>query len=74
MTFRHDWSIRHKGSLFARGRAHCCGVIGDTQKRAKMGSRTQAGLRRAGEWHSTPVGEKIDKGRTPQGGQPAMGW
>ena len=45
-TFRHDWSIRHKGSLFAWGRAHCCGVIGDTQKRAKMGGRTQAGFER----------------------------
>ena len=56
MTFRHDWSIRHKGSLFAWGRAHCRGVVGDTQKRTKMGGRTQAGLRRAGEWHSTHLG------------------
>ena len=37
MTFRHDWSIRDNGSLFAWGRVHCCGVVGDTQKRTKMG-------------------------------------
>ena len=36
MTFRHDWSIRHKGSLFAWGRAHYCGVIGDVSLTLKI--------------------------------------
>jgi hypothetical protein len=73
-TFRHSWSV------FATGREHSCpfsglgGLAGDTQKRIKEEARTQAGLRRAGEWHSTPVGEKIERGRKPQEGQPAMGW
>ena len=73
-------TFTYRQRLFAWGREHCCphsslgGVVGDTQERTKMGGRTQAGLRRAGECHSTPVGEKIDKGRMPQEGQRAMGW
>ena len=68
MTFRYN------GPLFAWGKEYCCGVVGDTQERTKQERKTQAGLRRAEEWHSTPVGEKIEKGRTPQEGQPATGW
>ena len=34
----------------------------------KKVEKTQAGLRRAEEWHSTPVGEKIEKGEDATGG------
>ena len=63
MTFRHSWS------LFATGQ-HCCpysslrGVVGDTPERTAKEARTQAGLRRAGEWHSTPV--QVTAQRTAQ--------
>ena len=67
MIFRYNWS------LFVSGREHCCGVVGGTQERTRKVEKTQAGFRRTEEWHSTPVGEKIEKGRTPQEGQPAMG-
>jgi hypothetical protein len=30
-------------------------VVGDTQGRLEKGAKAQAGLERAGEWHSTPV-------------------
>ena len=59
MTFRYSWS------LFAWD---CCshsssvGMVGDTQRRTKKEGRTQAGLRRTGEWHFTPVGEKEKRG------------
>ena len=66
--FRHNWS------LIAWGSEYCCGVVGDTQERTTKAGKTQAGLQRAEEWHSTPVGEKKEKGRTPHEGQPAMGW
>jgi hypothetical protein len=36
-------------------------MVGDTQERTEEAARTQAGLQRAGEWHSTPVGEKIER-------------
>ena len=52
--------FRHNGSLFAWGREYCCGVVGDTQERTKEVGKPQAGLRHAEEWHSTPVGEKIE--------------
>ena len=64
MTFRYSWS------LFAWGREHCCprsslvGVVGDTQKRTEKEGRTQTGLRRAGGWHSTPVGGKWARGES----------
>ena len=74
MTFECSWS------LFAWGREHCCPhsslgrVVGGTQERTKKEARTQAGLRRAGEGYSTPVREKIVRGRMPQEGHPAKGW
>jgi len=66
MTFRH-YSLR--------GREHCCpysglgGVVGDTQGRTDKGAKTQAGLCRAGEWHSTPVGKKWKRGEATPGKQ-----
>ena len=53
MTFRYN------GPLFAWGKEYRCGVVGDTQERTKQERKTQAGLQRAEDWHSTPVGEKI---------------
>ena len=44
-------------------------MVGDPQEKTKKEARTQAGLRRAGKWRSTPVGED-GKGRMPQEGQP----
>ena len=51
-------TVRYNGPLIAWGKEYCYWVVGDTQERTKQEGKTQAGLRRAEEWHSTPVGEK----------------
>ena len=66
MTFRYNWS------LFVWGREYCCGVVSGTQESTKKEGKTQAGLRRGVAFHT--CGKKKEKGRTPQEGQPAMGW
>ena len=48
-------------------------MVGDKQESPKKEARTHAGLRRAGEWHSAPVGEAIEKGNGRTFGRPAGG-
>ena len=57
MTYRHSWS------LFAEGQRKLlpllqCRYGRRCHTRIEVKVRTQAGLWRAVEWHSTPVGEK----------------